>query len=67
MTAAVFCGGWMQQIFASLFTSVVDISPTPVTIFEMYLAEILLTLLASCVTVWKVTQYQPKRILMAME
>ncbi len=47
MTAAVFCSGWMQQIFANLFTTVVDLSLTPITIFEMYLAGFLLTLKAA--------------------
>lgn len=66
MTAAVFCGGIGRQFLNGLFSGgAVTVTSTPATVLEMYAVGILLTLLSSCVTAWKVMRYQPKRILMA--
>lgn len=68
VTASVFISGWVAQSIGTLLGGEnikVTIERAPVII--MYLCGLGLTLLASSVSIWKITRYRPKKILMAIE
>ena len=70
VTAGVALSGWTASVAGDLLGAAergIEVGLQPVPVLLMYLCGVGLALAASCVTVYKVLRYQPKKMLMAME
>lgn len=67
MTASLSCNGFGQQAVGALFATTIQAVATPGVVFAMYVVGIMLVVVSSGVTAWKIARYQPKAILMAVE
>lgn len=70
VTAGVFLSMWASGFLGSLLGAErqgIQVVLEPFPVLLMYLCGLGLTLLASCVTAYKVLTYRPKKMLMAME